>query len=74
MFDLQTLINLLNKMFYFYNGYQYAYSPYFENTTLLVFGAMILKHFIVDFCIMFSISIHKTCPCSFFILRFANIA
>ena len=74
MFDLYTLIHLLNEMFCFLNGYQYACSPYFENTTLLVFEAMLLKHLIVDFCIKFSISIHKTFPCSFFIVRFANIA
>jgi len=49
MFDLYTLIHLLNEMFCFLNGYQYACSPYFENTTLLVFEAMLLKHLIVDF-------------------------
>jgi len=47
------------------NGYQFVRSPYFENTALLVFEAMILKHFIVDVCTMFSISVHKTCHCSF---------
>jgi len=36
-----------------------------SRTQHLVFGG---------FCIMFSISFHKTYHCSFFILRFANIA